>query len=188
MLGERSPRGKRAFISANTHGCVWGEICKGRGVRGLGRRSREPITLHWERQFYHHGHLSPTAPSSRPFSTFSPFSRTSGSCLACPHSAATDTCFLLLEGVWPELLQQELSGKTELYVHFPCNTALTQKNHLIGSSTYWLEFLHVLEYGSAASSMQHSSPKGLSCSQMRLPRSQEKHQGSGVSAQFWSEE
>lgn len=27
--------------------------------------------------------------------------------------------FLLLEGVWPELLLQELSGKTELYVHFP---------------------------------------------------------------------
>lgn len=69
-----------------------------------------------------------------------------------------------------------------------CNTALTQKNHLIGSSSYWLEFLHVLECGSAASSTKHSTPKGLSCSQMRLPRSQAKHHGSGVSARFWSEE
>lgn len=177
MLGKKSPCGKSAFISANTHGHVWGEMCSGRCVRGLGRRSHELITLCQERQFYHHGHFSPTASSSKPFSTFSPFWRTSGSCLACPHSAATDTCFLLLEGVWPELFLQELSGKTELNVHFQRNTALTQKNLLIGSSTYWLKFLHMLESGSAASSTQHSSPKGLSCSPLRLPRSRAKHHG-----------
>lgn len=114
MLGKKSPCGKRAFISANTHGHVWREMCSGRGVRGLGRRSHELITLCQERQLYHQGHFSPTAPS-----TFSPFWRTSGSCLACPHSEAIDTCFLLLEGVWPELFLQELSGKTKLYVHFP---------------------------------------------------------------------
>lgn len=136
------------------------------------------ITLCQER---HNSTTMATSPCSRPFPIFSPFQRTNGSCLACPHSAATETCFLLLEGVWPELLLQELSGKTELYVHFPmAHSPDTEKS--LDWFTCRLELLHVLEYGSAA------SPKSLSCSQLRLPRSRAKHHGSGVSAQFWSEE
>lgn len=161
----------RQLLSLLTHMAVSGEMCNGRGVRGLGRRSRELMTLCQRGNSTTMATSPPLPPPPGHFPLSPVFGGPMGPVLPVPTLQLQTLAFCCWRKCGQSCSCRNCLGRQSCMVTSQCNTALTQRNLLIGSSTSWLEFLHVLEYGSAASPTQHSFPKGLSCSQLRLPRS-----------------